>query len=202
MTSVLGPALAMLQIGDIPAGYAALDALTKEAPVSIVHAGTVQCGHFLVIFAGEVEAVELSFARAVASSRAKDALIDAVLLPHAEKRILPALRHGTVSLPDDGDTLGVVQTGASPTLLRAIDAALKGARVDLVELRTADGLGGRGLATLWGLLPDVEAAIDLAKDAFARGRPEACTTALIPNADPEVARAIGGGTRFFKEFRG
>jgi microcompartment protein CcmL/EutN len=200
MNRELGPALAMLQIGDIPAGYAALDALAKEAPVTIVHAGTVQCGHWLVAFAGEVEAVELSFARA--KSRAADALIDAVVLPHAEQRILPALRHGTVSPPEDGDTLGVVQTGASPTLLRAIDAALKGARVELVELRTAEGLGGRGLATLWGLLPDVEAAIDLAKDAFARGRPEACTTALIPNADPEVARAAFGGTRFFKEFRG
>ena len=49
---------------------------------------------------------------------------------------------------------------------------------------------------------DVEAAVELATAAFARGRPAGCTTAVIANADPEVGRALSSGTRFFKEFRG
>jgi microcompartment protein CcmL/EutN len=190
----------MLEVGDIPAGFAALDALVKEAPVSVILAGTIHCGRWLVAFAGDVEPVERSFARA--ADRAAEALVDAVLLPYAEPRILPALCDGAVRMPQEGDTLGVVQTGASPTLLRAIDAALKGAVVHLIELRAAEGLGGRGLATLWGRQPDVEAAIELARRAFGRGRPDGCTTAIIPNADPEVGRAVAAGTRFFKEYRG
>jgi microcompartment protein CcmL/EutN len=199
-TGVSGPALAMLEIGDVPTGLVALDALAKEAPVSILAAGTVQSGHWLVAFAGDVEAVELAFARA--SLRAAAFLIDAVLLPHAEARLLPALRDGAVRFPHVGDALGVVQTSSPPTLLRAVDAALKGAQVELVELRVAEGLGGRGLATLWGHQSDVEAALELCTDAFARGRRDGCTTALIPNADPEVSRALSSGTRFFKELRG
>jgi len=74
-----------------------------------------------------------------------------------------------VRWPAPGDTLGVVQTGRPPTLLRAVDAALKGALVDLVELRVADGLGGKAVATLWGELPDVEAAIALSDGAAAHG---------------------------------
>ena len=198
--AVLGPALAMLEISDLPAGLAALDALAKEALVVVLGAGTIQCGHWLVAFAGDVEAVERSFARA--SERAAGVIVDAVLLPHAEPRIVPALRDGSVNFPAPGDALGVVQTSSSPTMLRAIDAALKGAHVELVELRAAEGLGGRALSTLWGALPDVEAAIDLATSAFARGRGAGCTTSIIANADPEVGRAVGGGTRFFKEFRG
>src|SRR5258708_754707 len=96
-----GPALAMLEIGDLPAGFAALDALAKEAPVVVVAAGTLQHGHYLIAFAGEVEAVERSFARACerVCERAPQALVDSVLLPHAEPRILPALRDGTVCFP-------------------------------------------------------------------------------------------------------
>jgi microcompartment protein CcmL/EutN len=197
---VTGPALAMLELGDVPSGFAALDALAKEAEVSVIAAGTVQCGHWLVAFAGEVEAVELSYARAMSRTRA--AIVDAVMLPHAEARILPALRDGTVRFPVPGDALGIVQTGSSPTLLAAVDAALKGAEVELCELRVAEGLGGRGLAALWGKQHDVEAAIELATAAFERGRGEGCTTAVIANADPEVGRALRSGTRFFKEFRG
>jgi microcompartment protein CcmL/EutN len=195
-----GPALAMLEISDVPLGFAALDALAKEALVDVIAAGTVQHGHFLVAFSGEVEPVELSFEKA--SLVAAHAVVDAVLLAHAEPRILPALREGIVHFPCPGDALGVLQTGASPTLLRAVDAALKGALVELVELRVAEGLGGRGLATLWGSQHDVEAALSLATEAFGRGRREGCTTALIANADREVGRALGRGTRFFKEFRG
>lgn len=197
---ITGPALAMLEIVDVPTGYAALDALAKEAPVTIIAAGTVQCGHFLIAFAGEVEPVEMSFARA---SRLADAsLLDAVLLPYAEPRILPAITDAVRRFPAPGDALGVLQTASSPTLLRAVDAALKGALVELVELRLAEGLGGRGVATLWGDQHDVQAALELATDAFARGRGEGCTTALIANADREVGRALARGTRFFKEFRG
>jgi microcompartment protein CcmL/EutN len=195
-----GPALALLEIGDLPSGFAALDAIAKEAHVTVIAAGTLQHGHYLVVFSGEVEPVELLFARGV--ERARQSLVDAVLLPHAEPRILPALRDGTIYFPAPGDALGVVQTGSSPTLVRAVDAALKGAQVELVELRLAEGLAGRGLATLWGSQHDVEAALDHAREAFGRGRPAGCNTSLVANADPEVGRALRAGTRFFKEHRG
>jgi microcompartment protein CcmL/EutN len=198
------PALALIEVGDVPAGLAALDALAKEAPVVVLAAGTVQGGHWLISFAGDVEPVELAFARALL--RAGAAVVDAVLLPYAEPRILPALqdggRNGTVRSLPTGDALGVVQTASPPTLLRAVDAALKGATVELIELRIAEGLGGRGLATLWGHQSDVEAACELATEAFSRGRRDGCTTAVIANADPEVGRALRSGSRFFKEFRG
>jgi microcompartment protein CcmL/EutN len=195
-----GPALALIEIGDLPAGFIALDALAKEAPVVVVAAGTLQHGNYLLTFAGEVEPVELSFARA--TTLARHAIVDAVLLPHAEPRLLPALRDGRIRFPAPGDALGVVQTSTAPTLLRAVDAALKGALVELCELRVAEGLRGRGLCTLWGEQHDVEAAIDLATAAFGRGRPEGCSTAVVANADPEVGRALSSGTRFFKEIRG
>ena len=101
-----------------------------------------------------------------------------------------------------GDALGVIQTGTPPTLLRAVDAALKGALVDLVELRVADGLGGKAVASLWGETPDVEAALALADRTISRGQMAGYSATIIRNADPEVAQALSSTTGFFKEWRG
>jgi len=195
-----GPALALLDIRDVPLGLRALDALSKEAPVQVLAAGTVQRGAYLILFAGEVEPVERSFHRAL--EVANGAVADRVLLAHAEERIVPAILQQAIRWPSPGDTAGVVQTGAAPTLLRAIDAALKGAMVDLVEMRIAEGLGGKAIATLWGETHDVEAALSLANQAIARGVDHDCSTTIIPNADDELVRAIRTGTRFFREWRG
>jgi microcompartment protein CcmL/EutN len=196
----VGPAVAMLDLAAVPPGLHALDALAKEAEITVLSAGTVQNGRYLILFAGEVEAVQRAFDRAVAVTGA--ALNDSVLLPHAEARIVPAIQTGVVRWPAPGDTLGVVQNGTTPTLLAAVDAALKGAHVELVELRIADGLGGQGVASLWGESYDVEAARALAEQALARGRGEGAWTTIIRNADPEVARALRSTTRFYKEWRG
>jgi len=202
----VGPALALLEISEVPRGLRALDALVKEAPVTVAARGTVQCGRYLIAFAGEVEAVERAHARAL--SVAGGAVTDAVLLPDAEPRILPALRDGVVRWPAPGDALGVLQSGSCPVLLAAVDAALKGAHVELVELRLADGLGGRAIATFWGEIYDVEAAMELSERALGRhaervgvGREEA-SMVVIPNADDETRLAVSAGTRFFGEWRG
>jgi microcompartment protein CcmL/EutN len=196
----------MLQIANVPVALRALDGLVKEAPVAVFAAGTVQSGHYLIAFGGEVEAVVRSFDRAQAL--AEGTLVDRVLLADAEPRILPALRDGTVRWPAPGDALGVIQSGSCPVLLAAIDAALKGALVDLVELRVGDGLAGKALATLWGEVHDVEAAIELACRAISDQEARrvvamgVATTAVIPNADDDVRRAVSSGTRFFREWRG
>ena len=59
-----GPALAMLDVGDVPPALLALDALAKEALVEVIGRGTMQPGRYAILFAGEVEAVERSFYKA------------------------------------------------------------------------------------------------------------------------------------------
>jgi len=197
---VTGPALAMILLDSVPGGLRALDALAKEAPVEVLATGTIQRGMYLIAFAGEVDPVQRSFARACAVS--DDGVFDSLLLPYAEEHIVPAMMDARPRSFGEGDTLGSIQCAAPPTLVRAVDAALKGAMVELVELRLGDGLGGKALASLWGATHDVEAAIGLANQAIARGRAAGASTVVIPNADPVVRSALADGSRFFKEWRG
>ena len=195
-----GPALAMLLLDEVPPGLTVLDALAKEAEVDVLQTGTIHGGRYLILFGGEVGPVERSWRRAL--DTAGSHVVDEVLLPHAEARLAPAIRTGVIRWPAPGDTLGVLQATTPPTLVRAVDAALKGALVDLVELRVGDGLGGNAIASFWGETHDVEAAIELARSSFEKAGAQGSSTAVIPRADPAVREALGSGSRFFKEFRG
>jgi len=195
-----GPALALFDLGDVPPGLRVLDALSKEAPVQVLNAGTIQCGRYLVLFGGQVEPVRFACAKAL--EVAGRSLWDHVMLADAEPRLLPAVLDAAVRWPAPGDTLGALQSGTAPTMLRALDAALKGTDVELVQARIGDGLGGKAIAMLWGETPQIEAALSLAHDEFARGRPEGCTSSIVRNADAEVTRAIAPWTGFFKGWRG
>ena len=195
-----GPALAMLLLGEIPPGLRVLDALAKETEVEVLRTGTIHCGHYLILFGGEVGPVERSWRRAL--DTAGSSVVDEVLLPHAETRLAPAIGTGMIRWPAPGDTLGVLQAASPPVLVRAVDAALKGALVELVELRVGDGLGGKAIASLWGETHDVEAAVDFARASFEKAGAVGASTAVIPRADPAVREALGSGSRFFKEFHG
>ncbi len=187
----------MLDLGDIPRGLYALDILAKEAEVDVLSAGTIQDGRYLILFGGQVEPVEFAFEKAL--DAAKHTLRDAILLPWAEERIAPAILDNTIRWPAPGDTVGVLQNDTSPTMLRAVDVALKGAMVDLVQLRVGDGLGGKAIATLWGETHDVEAALELAEGVATDPN---WSAQIIRNADAWVTGAIKGGTGFFREWRG
>ena len=163
----------------------------------VAGAGTIHHGHFLIVFAGAVAEVEMSFARAL--ERTQPSVVDCVLLPDAEPRLLPAFSRGVRRAPGEGDALGMLEAKSSPTLVGAVDAALKGTGVELVELRLAEGLGGKALASLWGYQHDVDAAIEVATKRLERGRFEGSSSTVIANAHPEVTRVLRGGTRFFKE---
>ncbi|TFG64103.1 MAG: BMC domain-containing protein, partial [Gemmatimonadales bacterium] len=53
----------------------------------------------------------------------------------------------------------VVETSTAAAAIQAADAGLKSAHVQLVEVRLADGLGGKGIVFFSGELADVEIAV-------------------------------------------
>ena len=94
-------------------------------------------------------------------------------------------------------SLVVLETSTIAAIVRATDAAAKGAQVEVAELRFGNGLGGRGVAILTGELTDVEAAADIAGKSLA-GR----NVTLVPFDRFERARTvcrsrIAESSRFF-----
>ncbi|RMH00399.1 MAG: BMC domain-containing protein [Chloroflexi bacterium] len=151
------PALALLEFDSIAAGIEAGDAMVKRSPVARIQTGTVQPGHYLVMVTGDVATVEEAVKAGKEIGHA--ALRDEIFLPNVHPDVVTGL--GGMRQPVIGDALGIVETRTVAAAIYAADAGLKGAEVALLQLRLADGLGGKGLALFTGLVADVEAAVDI-----------------------------------------
>jgi microcompartment protein CcmL/EutN len=185
------PALALLEFSSIAAGIQAADAMVKRAPIDVIKAGTVQPGKYLVLIGGQVADVEESLVagRKVGASAA----VDFVFLPQVHPEVVEAVGGGRV--PEITDALGVVETTTVAAAIHAADAGIKGAEVRLVEVRLADGLGGKGIVLFAGLVANVEAAVEIGVGVLER--PELLVRqVVIPQLHPEMWENVADATRF------
>lgn len=184
------PAFALLEFGSVAAGIVAGDAMVKRAPLSGLWAGTVQPGHYLVLVAGDTASVEEAIDAGLQVSG--DALLDRVFLPDVHPDVVAAVRGAAVA--GSIESLGIVETTFVAATIEAADAGIKGAEVAIVELRVADGLGGRGYVLFGGAVPDVEAAVEIGSGRVPRGH--LIRAAVIASLHPEMTENIEGDARF------
>ncbi len=93
----------------------------------------------------------------------------------------------------------IIETETACSIVRAVEAALKGTPVELVELRLSDnGLSGKGMALLSGALHDVEAAAALAAvgAGFPAAAPRGFSFRLIAAPHEAVESDIAAVTDF------
>ena len=188
---MIEPALALVEFGSIAAGIQAADAMVKRAPIDVIKTGTVQPGKYLVLIGGMVADVEES----VAAGRevGANAVVDYILLPQVHPEVVEAVGGGRV--PDITDSLGVIETNTVAASIHAADAGIKGAEVRLVEVRLADGLGGKGIVLFSGMVADVEAAIEIGVGVLER--PELLVRqVVIPQLHSEMWDNVAEATRF------
>jgi len=185
------PALALVEFSSIAAGIQAADAMVKRAPIETIRAGTVQPGKYLVLIGGLTADVEESLAAGREIGAA--AIVDFVYLPRVHPEVVEAIGGGRVPRPIDA--LGVVETATVAAAIQAADFGVKGANVRLVEVRLADGLGGKGITLFSGLVEDVEAAVDIGVGALARPA-LLVRQVVIPQLHEEMWDNLGEASRF------
>lgn len=186
----MNPALAILEFDSVAAGILAGDAMVKRGPIDDIRAGTVHPGRYLVMVAGDVASVGEAV---VAGREAGEAsLVDQVFLPDVHPDVVAAI--GGRRVRGVAESLGVIETTTVSATIEAADAAVKGADVDLLEVRLADGLGGKAYALLSGSLSDVEAGVGL---AVGRTASEVLVgSVVIPRLDAEMAENLYSDPRF------
>ncbi|MDH3456321.1 MAG: BMC domain-containing protein [Gemmatimonadota bacterium] len=188
---MMEPALALMDFSSIAVGIEAADAMIKRAEIDDIRAGTVQPGRYLVLIAGTVAEVQesVSAGREVGG----DAVLDYVFLPHVHPDVVQAIGGGRV--PDVTDALGIVETATVAAAIQAADSGVKGADVRLVEVRLADGLGGKGIVLYAGLVADVEAAVEIGVDVLDPPS-RLVRKVVIPQLHPDMWGNVSDATRF------
>jgi microcompartment protein CcmL/EutN len=185
------PALSLLEFDSIAIGIQAADAMVKRAPINVIQAGTVQPGKYLVLVGGLTADVEESLAAGREVGR--DAILDIVFLPQVHPSVVAALQGGRS--PEATDALGVLETISVAAAIRAADAGIKGAQVELVEVRLADGLGGKGIVLYSGQVADVEIAVALGIESLESSE-QLIRQVVIPQLHEEMWNNLSQATRF------
>ena len=153
------PALALIEFKSVAKGVFATDVIAKKAPVRILSSNPICPGKYMVIFVGDVADVEESLKAGVDAGG--DLLINDLILPNIHPDVVPAVT-GTTDIKEFG-AVGIVETFSVASCIAAADKAAKATPVELVEIRLANGLGGKGYFVFTGDLADVEASMDVAR---------------------------------------
>jgi microcompartment protein CcmL/EutN len=188
---MIEPALALLDFSSIAVGIEAADAMVKRAQIDTIKAGTVQPGRYLVLIGGTVADVQESLAAGREVGGAD--VLDHVFLPQVHPEVVEAIGGGRV--PQTTDALGVVETTTVSAAIHAADAGIKGADVRLVEVRLADGLGGKGIVLYSGVVADVEAAVEIGVGVLTRPG-LLVRQVVIPQLHPEMWDNLSSASRF------
>ena len=184
-------ALALIELDSVPSGIFTADAMLKEAPVSILKSGTVHNGKYLILVGGTVASVELAFSKGM--GKGKEHLLDAVFLPNIHDEVYEACLGERKNC--GSEALGVMEVATVSAILKGADAAMKGAKIELVELRLADDLGGKSIAIYAGKVEEVETALSLSESVL-ENTEYILSQTIIPRIDPEIAKQINVSTYF------
>ena len=188
------PAFAAIEFDSVPAGIFAADAALKRAPVSLVRSGTIGHGRQLLVFAGTTASVEEAHSEALFQGGLQVA--DNVILPDIHPDLYAAILDGKRRAPDAEQPVWVLETPTVSCNVEAIEKALKGVPVTLLEFRAGDPrMDGRGLAVIQGDLYDLEAAQELALGVL-EGRGIAAQHRLLTAPHTALLTLLGDSTRF------
>jgi microcompartment protein CcmL/EutN len=179
----LEPSVGLLELCSVARGIEVADTVLWEAGVELVFASPVQPGKYVMLFTGSVQDVAAS-ARRGAEVAASD-LVDQLVIPQLHEQGVPILRRRGGVINGQIDAVGVVETTTVAQSMLSADLALKTASVDLLDMRLANGLGGKSFFVVTGEVSDVRSSIA----AGARLAQEAGLLArevVIPRPHPDL----------------
>jgi microcompartment protein CcmL/EutN len=148
-------AIALVELNSIAQGITTCDEMLKVAPVTLMLSMTICPGKYITLVGGEVSAVHSSFKRGVQTGA--QFVVDSLFIPNIHEQVFPAVM-GTGGAKVV-KSLGVIETFSVASSIVAGDGAAKAAKVELVELRLAQGLAGKAFVTMTGDISDVEAGV-------------------------------------------
>ncbi|MBN1997450.1 BMC domain-containing protein [candidate division KSB1 bacterium] len=148
--------IGLVEFNSIGAGIEAADAMLKVSDVELLLAKTICPGKYICLVRGDVAAVRSSINRGVMIGQ--DAAIDSMVLPRVHDSVFPAM-NATSKLEKAG-ALGIIETFSVASCLEAADTAAKAAKVQLLEVRLAIGLGGKSFLTMTGDVSAVRSAVE------------------------------------------
>lgn len=181
------PCIGLLELCSVARGVEVADAILWQAHVELLFATPVQPGKYVMLFTGGVQDVSAAMARGVEAAQGD--LVDQLMLEQVHEQIVPTLQRKGGHINGVLDAIAVVETTTVASTILACDAALKTSSIDLVDLRIANGLGGKSFFTITGEVSDVRSAAARGS-ARAQERGLLAREVVVPRPHPDLMRHL------------
>ena len=148
-------AIGFIETDSVAAGIEAADAAVKRAMIDLLEARPMCPGKHMVLFRGDTSQVDSALGAGLRT--AGSSVVDSLFLPNVHPAVFLALDL-SAELRNQ-PALGIIETVTAAACIVAADAAAKAAAVNLLELRLANGLGGKSFVLMEGEVDAVESAV-------------------------------------------
>ncbi|AOT71343.1 BMC domain-containing protein [Geosporobacter ferrireducens] len=148
-------AIGLLEFKSIAKGMEATDEMLKAADVELILATPICPGKYISIVTGNVGAVKNAVE--VGKSVGDIFTVDEYFIPNVSEKVFPAIT--ATSNPEKIASLGIIETISAVTSILVGDIAVKTSNVELLEIRIARGLGGKGFTIITGEVSAVQSAV-------------------------------------------
>ncbi len=180
------PAIGLIELNSIARGILLHDLMVKKAQIDVLQSHSICPGKYIILIAGGVAPVRASMREGLHYGGA--AVVDSLLIPNVSTEIFPAMLGAVHDL--DIDSVVIVETFSVSASVTLADLALKHTAVKLLDMRLAQGLGGKAYFILVGPLPEAEEAERWVREQAEPGM--LANTELIPAPDEAFADTLIG----------
>ncbi len=171
----------MVEWNSIAQGVLGTDAMLKRAEVELLYSNTICPGKYICVVRGEVAAVSSSVDAGKEAS--PESVVDELVIPNLHPDVFPAISFSTHI--DRVNALGVIETFSAASSIIAADRAAKTAKITLLIVRLATGLGGKSYVVLTGEVAAVRNAVQ-AGASTAKEKGLLVQTSVIPDPEPRL----------------
>ncbi len=173
--------LGIIEFSSIAVGFHALDEMVKTAPINIIDARTISQGKYFIVFSGDLASVEYSFTKG--NEIGSNFIINRLMLPMVHPEVIGAI--GNVKQTEERGTIGIIETLNVTSSIEAADIAAKEGGITIVEIRLANGFGGKSYVKMIGGLENIQAAMSSAVHKLEQEKLLFAKT-IIPQPQEEV----------------
>lgn len=173
--------IGLIELNSIAQGVLATDYALKSAEVKLLFAKPVCPGKYMILFYGDVAAVETALK--VGVDIGKHFVVDKLIIPNVYDSLIEAI-NGTTEI-NGVSSVGVMEYFNIVSAIIGADNAIKAADVNLINIRLGMGIGGKSFVSLCGSVSSVETAVKAGlKDATNQGT--VVSSCVIPSPNEEL----------------
>jgi len=179
--------IGVLELSSMADGFFTLDAIVKEAPVTILKAEAINPGKYLIIISGDVASVEASMNIGISSGG--KSIVDYVLLKNLDDKVLPAI--SACIVPEKWDAIGFLETKSVVSAVEAADMSVKAANVQIIGIHTGNETGGKAMVKICGAIGNINTAMDSAV-ALLTDKDQLYRDVIIPGPHSDIKGFVCG----------